>query len=451
MLFSLAIAILLWVFQITLLNSFYKTIKYNEIKNTALDIAEHLYDENAPEFLQAITKNDGIDMMITDDEGTLLASMTSVYSVFFNNLTADVCVGIYEQTQSSGGEYLQWVESTSERDTYEEIIYVMTTSGDDPLLIILNARVTPVDSTVTTLKIQLWCVTAVMLILSLILAFTLSRRIAKPLININEGAKEIAKSNYNVQFIPHGSKEIRELSNTLNYATQELSKVEELRRELLANVSHDLRTPLTMISGYAEVMRDIPGENSPENLQVIIDEAERLNNLVSDLLELSKLEAGKIEYKIKKVNITKSIEEILTRYDKLIDFNFSFYHGKDVYVMGDELKISQVIYNLVNNAINYTGEDKAVTLTQIIDGNNVKIEITDSGEGIPQDKIKDIWDRYYKVDKSHKSAIVGTGIGLSIVKKVLDVHSGTYGVVSTLGKGSTFWFTLPLIEEEEII
>ena len=241
---------------------------------------------------------------------------------------------------------------------------------------------------------------------------------------------------------------MRELASTLNYAAGELSKVEGLRRDLLANVSHDLRTPLTMIKGYGEVMRDLPGENTPENVQIIIDEAERLTNLVNDLLDLSKLEAGVLPLEKTRFNLTESIRAILHRYDKLADYRFSFHCGEEVWVDADELKISQVVYNLVNNAITYSGEDKTITLSQTVEGDKVRISVTDTGEGIPQEKLKDIWERYYKVDKEHKRAQMGSGLGLSIVKNILDMHGGQYGVESMLGRGSTFWFELPVSGEE---
>ena len=147
-------------------------------------------------------------------------------------------------------------------------------------------------------------------------------------------------------------------------------------------------------------------------------------------------------------NLTESIRTILHRYDKLADYRFEFHYEDDVWVDADELKISQVVYNLVNNAITYSGEDKTITLSQKSEGDKVRISVTDTGEGIPQEKLKDIWERYYKVDKEHKRAQMGSGLGLSIVKNILDMHGGQYGVESRLGLGSTFWFELPLASGE---
>ena len=118
-------------------------------------------------------------------------------------------------------------------------------------------------------------------------------------------------------------------------------------------------------------------------------------------------------------------------------------------VNADELQISQVIYNLLTNAINYTGDDKLITINQIVNEGKVKIEIIDTGEGIAEDKLPDIWQRYYKIDKTHKRSIVGSGLGLSIVKTILLRHSAEFGVNSKIGEGSTFWFELDILNNKE--
>ena len=310
---------------------------------------------------------------------------------------------------------------------------------------IIDAAITPSSSIKQTLRYQLNIVTFIFIIVALVMTWVFSRIIAQPLENMNKTAKELAEGNYDVVFKGTGYKEVEQLSDTMNYATNELSQVDQMRKDLIANVSHDLRTPLTLITGYGEVMRDIPGENTAENIQIIIDEATRLSSLVNDLIDISKIEAGTMKLEASTFCITKTIEEMFGRYNKLKEqdgYSFTFEHEQDVYVYADELKISQVIYNLVNNAVNYSGDSKAIRVRQFCYDNRVRIEVIDSGPGIPQDKLKNIWDRYYKVDKSHKSAKIGTGLGLSIVKTVLKLHKANYGVFSKLGKGTTFWFEL---------
>ena len=220
--------------------------------------------------------------------------------------------------------------------------------------------------------------------------------------------------------------------------------MDKLKNELIANISHDLRTPLTMITGYAEAMRDLPGENTPENVQVIVDEANRLSTLVNDLLDISKIQSGVISLDIKEFSITELINGILTRYNKLIaqeNYNITFEHGESTVVKGDEIKISQVMYNLINNAITYTGEDKKVVVRQIVEADKVRIEVENPGDKIPEDMLPLIWDRYYKANKEHKRAVVGTGLGLSIVKGILEAHKFSYGVSSQENK-TVFWFDI---------
>ena len=335
------------------------------------------------------------------------------------------------------------------QDRAESVIYVNVVhiNGQEQVLMV-NTQLTPVDATVNTLRIELIWITLIMICLSMVIALLISRQISKSFIKINEAAKEMAKGNFGVRFEGKDYREIAELSDTLSATAIELEKNERVRRELIANVSHDLRTPLTMIIAYAEVMRDLPGENSPENVQVVIDEAERLTNLVNDMLDMSKLQAGVTEMNACVYNLTESIQSVFERYNKLKErdgYTIHFEFSQKVKVEADEYKIFQVIYNLINNAVNYTGKDKTVWVRQKINGTKVRIEITDSGEGIAKEALPYVWDRYYKVDKTHKRAVMGTGLGLSIVKNILELHHAKYGVESEIGQGSTFWFELPII------
>ena len=337
------------------------------------------------------------------------------------------------------------------QERIESVIYVNVVSIDgNERILFVNAQLTPVDATVNTLRAELVWITVIMIVLSLGIALLISRKVSRSLIGLNASAKEMAGGNFDVHFDGTDYREVAELSDTLNMTARELGKSERLRRELIANVSHDLRTPLTMIIAYAEVMRDLPGENSPENVQVVIDEAERLTNLVNDMLDISKLQAGVLEKNATVYNLTESIQSVFARYNKLKEqdgYKIDFSYGQMVMVEADEYKIFQVIYNLVNNAINYTGDDKQIWVRQIVrEDGYVRIEVTDSGEGIAPEALPYVWDRYYKVDKTHKRAVMGTGLGLSIVKNILELHDARYGVESEVGKGSTFWFELKVYQ-----
>lgn len=337
----------------------------------------------------------------------------------------------------------------------ESVVYirVVDVNGVEEVIMI-NSVLTPVDATVSTLKAQLRIISFIIIVIAFILAVALSRTISKSIISINDEAKKLADGDYSVKFNSTDYMEVAQLSKTLNYAASELGKADSFQKELIANVSHDLRTPLTMIKGYAEVMRDIPGENTPENVQVIIDETERLSGLVNDMLDISKLKAGTISIQPEEYNITESIRHVLERYNKLREvegYTIDFIYDCEVNILADEQKMYQVLYNLVNNAINYTGEDKKVTVVQKVIGNTLRIEVRDTGDGVKQEDIPYVWDRYYKDKTAHKRALQGTGLGLSIVKSVLELHGARYGVSSYPGQGATFWFEIminPFSEDE---
>lgn len=450
--FVLVIAVLLWVFQIALLGPFYRRIKTAEVQQTAAEVLPLLEEEDLDDRLRELSNDRGVVIAVTDETGEQFSGWKPTQrKSLLETLTRTALKEKFDEVNLEGGSRLTTYESPyryQNGSRPEVILYarIVRTASGLARMVLIESEITPVDSVVDTLRFQLICVTAVMILLGALMAVFIARNIARPVAAVNESAKELARGNYRIRFEESGSREVSELAQTLNVAAEELSKVERLRRELLANVSHDLRTPLTMIQGYSEVLRDLPGENTPENVQIIIDETKRLTDLVNDLLDLSRLESGVVELDKSTFDLTASIRAILSRYDKLADHCFPFEFDREAWVTADELKISQVIYNLVNNAITYSGEDKTVTLRQTVENGRVRVSVTDTGEGIPADKLKDIWARYYKVDKEHKRAQVGTGLGLSIVKNILDMHGGAYGVESTLGEGSTFWFELPLAE-----
>jgi signal transduction histidine kinase len=313
------------------------------------------------------------------------------------------------------------------------------------------SRLTPFSAMIETLKYQFIWNGIFLGIFALITAVMMAKLITKPFVRMNDAAKRLAEGKYDVDFSGKGYREINELADTLNYASHELSKNDNLQKELISNISHDLRTPLTMIKGYSEMMRDIPGENTSENAQVIIEETERLSELVNDMLDLSKIRAGTRKPDSEIFCLTETVRETLTRYEKLVmqgGYKVEFVFDRDVNIRADRVMILQVIYNLINNAVNYSGDEKHVTVTQTENGERVKISVTDRGEGIDAADIPYIWDRYYRVDRVHKRAAVGTGLGLSIVKGILEVHGASYGVDSMLGEGSTFWFELDMAKEE---
>ncbi|WP_169740199.1 sensor histidine kinase [Carnobacterium funditum] len=335
----------------------------------------------------------------------------------------------------------------SKRSQSETLTKVQEYELDDGSKVSLTfyASITPVDATISTLQMQLFIITGIMVALATILAIVISKRIAKPIEQINARTKLLTEGNYEADFQGHGFLEIKELSDTLNVAASELSKVEDFRKELMANVSHDLRTPLALIYSYAEMMHDFPDEVTPQQTEVIMDETKRLTSLVNDVLDISTLERGESELKKAPFNLTESLESTIIRMRELVKkegYGLQFDYDEKVEIYADESKIIQVFYNLLLNAITHSSNEQAVKIRQITIKDTVRIEVIDYGEGIKKSDLPYIWDRYYKKTQSHTRTIIGTGLGLSIVKKIINLHGGQYGVESEIGKGSMFWFSL---------
>ncbi len=292
---------------------------------------------------------------------------------------------------------------------------------------------------------QFWLTTAGILIATVLVGYTMAKSISEPIIETNLAARELSRSRYTRPPHSGGYREIAELNDTLVRAAEDLNRVEDLQRELIANISHDLRTPLTMIQGYAEAMRDIPDEITPENMQIIIDETNRLSTMVNEVLDFSRLRSGTLEMNPTDFNLTRLIREIVKRVSRMTaveGYTVCFDAEEDLWVTADSGRISQVIYNLLGNALTYTGEDKTVRIDQSAEGEQVRVSISDTGEGISREELPYIWDRYYRSRENHRRAVLGSGLGLNICRGILEKHQADYGADSRTGEGTTFWFKL---------
>ncbi len=441
-LFSCIILVFLWLFQIAFLDNYYEWSKKKDLNETANKIIE-TYDKNNIETMFN---------MIAYEKGVCIEVLQKGDAAFISSSFNRGCM-MFDKKNRTSYQY-HFIESGLKKQSYivtnsdfKNKILIYGVKLDSQTYAFISASLEPLDATTKILSTQLIYVTIIVLLLSFVIAYFISKKISAPIIELNDGARKMSKGDYNFEF--NGKTDIAEiqvLSNTLNHAKNELSKTEELRRDLMANVSHDLKTPLTMIKAYAEMARDLNSNNKEkrnQNLNIIIEEADRLNILVNDILELSKVQASIEPLKKEKIDLTKLMEKILKRYDILREtenYTFIFEENESIIIHADIKKMEQVIYNLINNAISYTGENKTIWIKILKLENKVKVEITDSGKGISSKDLPHIWNKYYKSEKKHQRNI----IGLSIVKKILEDHKFQYGVISKKGKGTTFYFEIPI-------
>lgn len=439
--FSVIILLFLWIVQIGFLKIFYERYRLSIINN----MADHIVDFNGD------LSNELENIAYGSDACIELHKENEVYK--YNILNKDCILNNKSSTilkaknsLINGKDSRNFIKIESPINNSRSIICGLRLN--DGSYIFLNTNLEDVNSTTSILMNQLIYITLVVILLAIIVSYYVSRQLNKPILKITEKAKKMAQGDFSLDEEDYGIEEINELNNVLNYARSEIENTEELRKDLMANVSHDLKTPLTMIKAYAEMARDINCDNrekTEENLSVIISETNRLNVLVNDVLNLSKFQNGKDIMNLHNYDLIESINEILERY-KIIEetenYKFILNIPATAIVKADKNKIEQVIYNLLNNAINYTGKDLLVTINVIESKNKYIVEIIDTGKGIEPKDLPLIWNKYYKKEKNHQRNVVGTGLGLSIVKNVLTSHNFDYGVESNKNKGTKFYFEI---------
>lgn len=406
---------------------------------------------------------------ITDARGRMIteidnAQNASVLGLRLTDIANDYGLSVYLFYEN--GESALDFDDTDHRDL-AEILVEQKTKGGLPAFLVSQSVVSYAEEVSLEgrstflfvsasieqygdLAVSMQWLSLITALVAVVLAFVTSGFVAafitKPVTEVTERAKELARGNYDLHFKKnYFCAELTELSEALDYARSEISKADTMQKELIANVSHDFKTPLTMIKAYASMIVEITGEDKKKrdaNAKVIIDECDRLTLLVGDLLDLSKLRAGVNMGEKTVFNLSEEVYSVAERFSFLKETSGYIIETQiedDLYTQANRERIDQVLYNLIGNAVNYTGEDKRVRVKLYKKGGNARFEVIDSGKGIPPEEVDTIWDRYYRSNKTHKRPVNGSGLGLSIVKNILLQHDCPFGVISEVGKGSCFW------------
>lgn len=279
---------------------------------------------------------------------------------------------------------------------------------------------------------------------------------AIPLKNLIKAAREYSSGNYNYALVLKGLSEFRDLGAAISYMSGELANLDDYQKKFVANISHDFRSPLTSIKGYAVAMKDgtIPYEMQDKYLNIILFEADRLTKLTTNLLELNRFENKGTLLEISSFDINQVIKRTAETFEgscrnKKITLNLVF-SSKELFVDADMSKIQRVLYNLIDNAIKFSHTNSKIKVSTEEKGDKILVSVKDYGIGIPKDSIKKIWDRFYKTDASRGKDKKGTGLGLSITKEIVQAHNENINVISTEGVGTEFIFTLKKSADDDI-
>jgi len=454
--FSLCILALLMLFQIILFEPYYREMKITDVKKAVNDIALNL--ENDEQIQNITVNNDGCSVVVKTNKTTKgVDSIGSSCLIYSNGKVNAEYVNNLKESEKGELTYIGTIEDEA-HGPQDMLIYGKTylDENEKPYYVLFSTPLQPLKSTIKIMQTQFIFISGLVMFLAMLISFFFSNLLSKPISKMTKEAQKLSTGDYNVNFEKVEFKEVNDLAETLNYASKQLSQIDELRKDIIANVSHDLKTPLTMITAYAEMIRDISGSNKAkrnEHLEVIIQESHYLDLLVSDMRNLSLLQAGvstltKINFDIGEV-IRSTVEKFntITRKENI---TIKREIEPELICYGDEGKIQEVIYNFIGNATKHYGEDRTIIAKAFATPKGrIRVEITDHGPGIDAETLNHIWERYYKTDKSYQRANSGSGLGLAISKAILEQHESQFGVLSEVKKGSTFYFELPNASEME--
>jgi len=302
----------------------------------------------------------------------------------------------------------------------------------------------------TTARSLLWGV-ALAIGIALVLTFFLSGRISSPIGVLAKAARRLGRGDLSQRVQFQGKGEVKDLAQAFNSMADDLEHAEQLRRNLVADVAHELRTPLSNIQGYLEAIRDRMMKPNRPTIFSLNEEAALLSRLVDELQELSLAEAGELKLVYQTEDIAKLIEQTVASWQPRVaakEISLSLDLPDNLpQVSIDWQRISQVLHNLLENAVTHTPKRGAINVAATTQDDKIEVRVSDTGEGIPAEDLPNIFERFYRVDKSRARATGGSGLGLTIAKRLVEAHGGEIAVESELGKGSSFSFTIPIAEQ----
>jgi len=457
--YVLFLFLILWVFQIELLPNMYqehrKTMVIEQVNQIGDSLEEPLFSKTVVE----IAREDTACIRILRLSGTEILSLDFMPFCNLHNMSKTELMALWAEAEANGGSLTTVYAMNSDRlrrlvpSDATAIMYVQIFKSADhqPTAIFYNGPISPINNMLEVLQTELRWITLAAIALGAFMVVWVTRFTVVPITKIIEQTRRLKEQDYTVTFDSNGYQEVAELSELLNETSRTLEMLDKMRRRVLSNVSHDLRTPLSMIIAYSELMRDIPEENTPENVQVIVDEAKRLTDLVNDVLTYPEpYDMVTTGLNCTMFDFAGQCRQVVERYQRFKKTSQSYirYEGPErLMIWADSTRLTQVIYNLLNNAVSHSGNSPLIVLRMELEDNShiLRVEVADNGKGIPKEKQELIWELNYT--ESDGEEFHG-GIGLTIVRSILEQHHAQYGVKSEPGEGSTFWFSMDAFSRE---
>ena len=324
--------------------------------------------------------------------------------------------------------------------------YVYGRYLDDGRVLYVGVTLNPVGAAARIIRVQLLIVTGLSLAFAVLLALLIARRFAKPISFLSGQAARLGDDDYHAGGRDGFCAETDQLGEILDHTDRRLREAKSYQRDLLANISHDLRTPLTMIRGYAESVRDFGDEEEQraEDAGIIIQESDRLGALVNEILEYSELQANGSEMETEMVDMSELVTKVAAQFEPLFRANGGTVRKEitpDLMIRGNAGKLQRAVYNLLDNAIRHTKESEGIRVALCRQADCVRFEVGDHGGGIPAEQLPHIWEKYCTYRQRGQQGV--SGLGLAIVRQIVVLHGGRCGADTEEGVGSTFWMEFP--------
>ena len=462
-LFTALIFTVLWLLQTVFLQNFYDSMVISNTKAAAEKIIFDGNTENINNEIDELAHNNSLLVYITDTDGNILYNSDEFSGMKKRGISAEndemqgkkygKHQGGYRSLPDGYGEFLEKLNENNILEMQSENYYVYGSYIDyydteEKAVLYVGAVIDAVGASVTIISIQLVWVTALSVAVGFVLSWFIARRFSVPVGILSEKAKKLGEKDYPAEFQKGFCTELDELSDTLDRTNIKLNESRDFQMELLANASHDLRTPLTMIKGYAEMIRDISWQDEKqcsEDVAVIIKEADRLTAIVNEIMEYSELKADNSTKDFEKINISQLVERTANSFENLKKPDGIIVEKdirENIFVSGNESRLERALYNLMDNASRYTGDSRKIKISLIVENGRAVLSVRDYGNGIPENELANIWDRYYTTRMRKGKGV--SGLGLAIVKQTAEIHNGNCHADSEQGKGSNFVIDLPV-------